>query len=680
MSNATMDESVENTKRQIRTLVNEIADLSKTDCSPGEYYPAVLQRIVAALAAPGGAVWLAEEGTLRSSYQIQTQPPEVVGDTDEAKSHSRLLNQVMVQGNPELVPPKSVFGDKDQLSNPTAYLLVLAPLLAGTKPVGIIEVYQRADTQIDAQRGYLRFIEHISKLIADWLKGHAFQEVSTRQQMWQQADEFARLVHNSLDLRDTAYTIANEGRRLIQCDRVSVASIRGRKAKVIAVSAQDTVENRSNEIQALNQLATRVVRSREPLWYDGDTEDLPPQIEEALEEYVDLSHGRTVAVLPILQPEKTIEGDVMADREAIDQRRRNREIIGALIIEQVETQLTRNELEGRVDLVYEHACRAMSNSIAHSNMFLMPVWKTLDRLTWLFRGSALPKTMTVLALIAGCIAALCLVKIDFDMEGKGQLKPALERNVYAHVNGEIQEVLVRQGDFVKAGQQVVLLRNLDLDAKLKDLNGQINTTKEAMINANYMMQVANISEVEKRRIQAEQAERDQKLKSLKTQQELVVEQMRQLVRTSPIDGIVTTWDVEKLLRSRPVVTGQVLVNIASFSQGWELEVMMPEKRMKYIDEAFANGNAEYLPVDFILKSDPAKTRTGKLYRWGVHQQAELNGDEGTAVKLRIIPDSFEGISELPGAEVTADVKCGKAAAGYAWFHEIPEWIRANVIF
>ncbi len=194
------------------------------------------------------------------------------------------------------------------------------------------------------------------------------------------------------------------------------------------------------------------------------------------------------------------------------------------------------------------------------------------------------------------------------------------------------------------------------------------------------MQVSNISEVEKRRIDSEQAERRQQLESLKAQEALVLEQIAQLVRTSPIDGMVTTWDVEKVLRARPVVTGQVLLNVASFSQGWELEALMPEKRMKHIDAAFAEANEEYLPVDFILKSDPAVTRTGKLYRSGVHQQAELNGDEGTAVKLRIVPDSMDGISELPGAEITVDVKCGKAPAGYAWFHEIPEWIRANVIF
>ncbi|MFN9912528.1 MAG: hemolysin D, partial [Pirellulaceae bacterium] len=257
----------------------------------------------------------------------------------------------------------------------------------------------------DAQRGYLRFIEHMVKIIGEWLKGHALQRVSDQQSLLQSVDQFARLVHDNLDLRDTVYTIANEGRRLVECDRVSVAVVRGRKARVKAISGQDTIENRSNIVAALNDLATRVVRSGEPLWYDGSTEDLPPQIEEAVENYIDQSHGRTVAVLPIYQPEKTIQGDVLTARNEASESNRRGGVIGALIVEQIETQLDRPTLQGRVDLVYEHSCRALSNSLAHSGIFLMPLWKFLDRALWMFRGSALPKTLGILGLLAAALVA-----------------------------------------------------------------------------------------------------------------------------------------------------------------------------------------------------------------------------------------------------------------------------------
>ncbi len=54
-------QTVEETKQQIRGLVNEIAALSKSGATAEEYYPELLQRIVTALAAPGGAVWLLDD-------------------------------------------------------------------------------------------------------------------------------------------------------------------------------------------------------------------------------------------------------------------------------------------------------------------------------------------------------------------------------------------------------------------------------------------------------------------------------------------------------------------------------------------------------------------------------------------------------------------------------------------
>ncbi len=48
-----------------------------------------------------------------------------------------------------------------------------------------------------------------------------------------------------------------------------------------------------------------------------------------------------------------------------------KEIIGALIVEQIETQIPRDVLEGRVDLVYEHSCRALANTLSYNDMFLM---------------------------------------------------------------------------------------------------------------------------------------------------------------------------------------------------------------------------------------------------------------------------------------------------------------------
>jgi hypothetical protein len=681
MSSIPDEESVEQTKRQIRTLVNEISELSKSDVEATVYYPEILQKVVAALAAAGGAIWLLDgEGSLRLSYQMQVDPMLSDQSNEEAVRHARLLGRVLAQGKAELIPPQSAYGENQELANPTRFLLVLAPLIGAQQPVGVIEVFQRGDSQPDAQRGYLRFIEHIGKIVGEWLKGNQLQKVADKHGLLQQADQFARLVHDNLDLRDTAYTIANEGRRLIECDRVSIATAKRRKAKVISISGQDTIENRSNIVTALNNLATRVIRSGEPLWYDGTSEDLPPQIEEAVEDYVDQSHGRTIAVLPIYRPEKTIEGDVLTSRNVSPEARQRGPAIGALIVEQIETQLTRQQLEGRVDLVYEHSCRALSNSMTHSGIFLMPVWRFLDRILWIFRGTALPKTVSIMALAAGAIVASFFIPYDFDLKGNGQLMPEVQRNLFAHVDGEIEEVLVKHGSEVKKGDLVVRMKNRDLEVELANTRGQLNQAISRQQSILAMINKGAATEADRSQLSSDRAEVEQQITAFNNQLQILNEKRQKLQRMSPISGTVTTWDVEKNLVARPVVTGQVLMTIADPTGNWDVEIYMPEKRMKFLDEAFANTDKDYLPCEFILKTAPDDKRTGKLYRQSVHQRAEIHGEDGTTVKLRIVPDTMDGITRRPGAEVIADVKCGKRSFAYVWTHEIIAWIRTYLLF
>lgn len=685
MSSSATDENVEQTKRRIRTLVSEITELSKSETTAADYYPAVLQRIISALAAEGGAVWLVDpDGAMRLAHQIQLDPILMQSGTPESMQHGRLIGRLMAQGRAELVPPYSGSGEADGEGNPTAHLLVTAPLASSKQTVGLLEILQRANSPAEAQRGYLRFLEHMTKLIGEWLQSHTLQQVSTRQEMWQQADQFARLVHDNLDIRDTAYTIANEGRRLIECDRVSVAQIRGGKTKVIAISGQDSIESRSNIVQALNTLATKVVRSGEPLWYDGSTEDLPPQLEEAVEDYVDLSHGRTITILPIRQPERTIEGDVLAARSESNENRQRRKVIGALIVEQIETQLSRSALEGRVDLVYEHACRAMSNSLTHSNILFMPVWRFLDRCLWMFRGSALPKTLGILGAIAIAILALFIVNIDFTLKGNGQLKPSVEENVYAHANGNIEAIFVKHATEVTKGQQLVLMKDDDLSREIKGVEDQQSLQIKKLQNLKSQSnQGSTASEEERFRIQRDKLETEETIKALATQLALLREKENKMVRTSPIDGIVMDWDIERVLNRRPVVMGQRLMTIANKNADWELEVLLPEKKARYLEQAFANEKEKgFLPVTFILMTDPSVEYNGKLDLNGVAGRTELDPEEGPVLKLRCIPDpeALKEIKKNPGARVIARVKAGRASAAFVWFHEIVEWVRANVWF
>ena len=97
------DDQIEKTKQQIRGLVGEIAQLSKSDMAPEEYYAAFLQRVIQALAAVGGAVWILGEGKRpQLSYQVKLSPDLLDNSSEDAQKHFRLLDYVVGSGQPEV--------------------------------------------------------------------------------------------------------------------------------------------------------------------------------------------------------------------------------------------------------------------------------------------------------------------------------------------------------------------------------------------------------------------------------------------------------------------------------------------------------------------------------------------------------------------------------------------------
>jgi hypothetical protein len=398
-----------------------------------------------------------------------------------------------------------------------------------------------------------------------------------------------------------------------------------------------------------------------------------------------------VTVLPIRQPERKLEGDVLAERNETNEARVRREIIGALIVEQIETQLSRQTLEGRVDLVYEHACRAVSNSMNHSNILFMPVWKFLDRCLWMFRGSALPKTASILGLIGAALLSMFLIPMDFDLQGNGKLKPTVERQVFAHADGEVDKVFIKHNDEVKKDQTLVKLKNNELEQQIQTTRGQYKQSlQQAYEWKRKLNSATTLTESERIRLQQDYNQAEQEATNRQAELSLLEERQTKLQRLSPIDGVVTTWDVEKVLAARPVVTGQVLMTIADPNGPWEVEVMMPEKRMRYLDGAFKTqgvykldeAGQKYLDVEIILMTGPDVKHYGKLYQPAVGQRAELDPEDGAVVRMRCVPNdqAMLEISRRAGARVMADVKCGKRSVAFVCFYEVIEWIRANVLF
>ena len=111
-------ELVEQTKQQIRNLVREIAQISKSNISPQEFYDAVLNRVVTALAAIGDGSRRAAAGSTNFPAVLQT-PIEVSGNAASSwarirSTPSRLLRK-QSHSSPVMVTARR--GDFQPFSN-----------------------------------------------------------------------------------------------------------------------------------------------------------------------------------------------------------------------------------------------------------------------------------------------------------------------------------------------------------------------------------------------------------------------------------------------------------------------------------------------------------------------------------------------------------------------------------
>jgi multidrug efflux pump subunit AcrA (membrane-fusion protein) len=556
----------------------------------------------------------------------------------------------------------------------------LAPLRTDLEVSGVVEIIQRSDVSLDVQRGYLRFLLKMCELAADFLKSRQLRHFSDRQVLWSRLEDFSRAVHGSLEPLETAYTIANEGRRLIECDRLSVAINKGRKCRIEAVSGQDVFDKRSNTVRLLARLATAVVATGDPIWYTGDTQDMAPQVEEAVQEYVDESHSKIVAVLPLGRPRLDEEDDPRKRLQAEPP-------IGALIVEQIEDRRLAPSMVQRVEVVCRHSSTALANALEHQNLFLMPLWRLLGKARWIVSARTLPKTISIAAAVLVLLVGLALWPVDFQVQSKGTLEPVERCDVFARVDGVVLEPpAVDNGVHVKKDEVLVRLRNTEAQMALAQVEGQLRVSEQSIDSLQRMLLSGQLKPDDYDKRSGELAEERKKLANLQGQYKLCQQKIKDLDICSPIDGVVVSFDAKKDLINRPVQRGQKLMRVADLRGPWQLELHMPEDRMGFIaaaqeklrQENAAGGKDEKLQVTYILATEPGTQRHGTVCE--IASSAEIYREEGNTVLIKVKIDKNQLPQLTPGASVTAKIYCGRRPIGYVLFHDLIAFIQSRILF
>jgi len=677
---------------QIRALLGEIAQLSKQDIAPDEFHAEFLRRVISALGAIGGALWILDGNSLSLAYQINFR--ELCLQEGDNEKHARLLKQLLPSPDTgTLLPPHSGTEGEQDAGNPTDHLLVFCPIRTELETVGLVEIIHHPDVPAAVQKSFVQFLAQTCRFATDYYKNRQLRHFGERQNLWTVLEDFTRMIHQSLEPKLTAYTVANEGRRLIGCDRVSIALRSGKACPIAAVSGQDTINKRSTTVRSLGKLASAVLKAGEPILYTGDTSDFPPQIEQAIEKYVDESHSKMIAVHPLFSGEKKNR-----EEDKPDQRRQQKRPLGVLIVEQIEDSQVTERTRKRIDIVAEHAGSALGNALEHHSIFLLPLWKMLGKSKKLVSGETLPKTIAVITLVFVLSAVLLFMPWKFQMHCTGTLEPILRQRIYSPLNAEIKHLFVDHNTRVEGpsdglrGTTLLELRSSELESLSVQLDGEQKEITEKLASLTRMLQATGLNDYERADLVGQREKATIQLETVQKQLH-IFEQLQKpdLFITSPMNGVVVSWDVKRrLMEKRPISRMQYVMEIADLEGPWQLELLMPEKRMGYITEQKKRQPKSPLRVEFVLATDPSSTKYyGTVTE--IHDRAEVRSDSGSAgamtgnlntVAIKVALDDPEALplALYPGAECSAKIDCGTRPLGYVLFYEVIAFVQKNILF
>lgn len=686
------DENLRKVRERVMQLAREIEQLSGQELPPQQFFQEFLTRVVAAIGARAGAVWLVDEsGRLGLAAQVNLEQTGLGERPGAMALNERLLVEVLQTGEARTL----THGGETQL--PTEHVLVLSAIHREKKCVGVVELFQRPDVPVKAQSGYMQFLEQMCGYGSRFVEGKrksTTEAADLKSQFWGDFEQFTLRLQRSLNEQEVADAVASDSRSLLGCDRVSVVTKKGRSVQVRAVSGQSSVNARANLIAAMAKLATRVIDMGETLIYTGRIEGLAPQIEEPLAAFVQESGSRMVMLVPTFEnvPMVRKQGEE-ADRE---QKKQRVKATGCLVVEQIGESEPTPQLEQRAELIADHAGAALWNSRRHERIFGLRLWTALGAgLEW-FQGRKLMISLAVLTVLSAVVAAMALIQVEYPVTAEGKLMPVEQHAVFATWDGLITHkgLKVEGNQRVTKGEQLIVLENDELDGQIEEAKANVQK-QEVLITAK--KEEINVAESQRTSADTETARGSES-----TRQRLLVELerlngdrliARQQVRTlekrkseklqilAPADGSIPNFQLRQMLEDRPVRTGDYLFDVMNEEGPWHMELLVEEKRMGHLlraqRERIAKNESAELSGSFILASNPETKYECRLTK--IASRSTTDSEMGTAFELTAVANEDQKLPPLRiGTEVTVKIYCGKTSLAYWCFGDVVEFLQKYV--
>jgi multidrug efflux pump subunit AcrA (membrane-fusion protein) len=580
--------------------------------NPADFWTRVLPDWVQTLAADEAVLWWGRSPDGTDWQCVATHASDGARlsghETSEPASSIRAADRPLV-----LAAPRNELSSSDRSSCKTRWL---CPLLAAGKRCGVLElrfvqavpsfITQHADAFLEA------FADCTRELVRQLELGSLRQRVQQQQAL----EQVILQLNRSAELADFCQELVEEGRRLIPCDRVSVALPYGSTWRIRAVSGVEQVERRAGTIEALENLIRAVAKTGEA-WNLAEPIELPPLVAEPWSRYSEISAVRELEIVPLGGSSWGLDTLASEPTRSRDAGRLGPagQVVAWLVAERFTGRSEGDAEPIAVRLLARHAEPVLRRLTALESV---PGWRIWRRLATGGRAglwaAGWGKVAGVIVGLGGLVA-LALIPVEFTIRARGELVPSQRHALFAATDGRVTEVRVEHGSDVRRGDLLIELTNRDLEYESARLDGEIETTRARLDALAPRLNLRPVTPTELAQRDAEVAEVERQktlLAGLQRQQALLTERRAELRILAPLAGRVMTWSPRQTLLGRPVRRGQLLLTLADLHGDWELDLTIRDADVGHVvqaQDAWRNGLLEQRVPDPATRSEPPLGQT-----------------------------------------------------------------------
>lgn len=648
---------VQQTKDQIRSIVETIALLANSPIEPNRFIEEALPKIVQAMGAKSAALWqqmpgaqwrmlggfqtpevliaptkpslsntssdpvqssfdrldFMESQLKASEHPEQDDLPQTSSrqsDTDQddptkpSEAHEAILNAVAREKQPILIPPGNVSLHRDRPTNPTQDLLIYAPLpIAREQGEYWLLVVQEPSGGPSSQRGYLRFVAQMADLIADHFRSYRLRVFERDRSYLALAEHTMTDLSSGMPPQLGLAKLMNILRDHAQAEHVFLLRRESQlgRWKVIAAAGLTDIDRRASGIDQIER-AAGYYQSHFPRGGCFRSEHMTESVDQRDPDLTTLLHTFAISESMWSKPLQI---------EAGKSTPRTKQDVAVLVTWSGLAQPPARCLE-QTTLITRLGLSALQ----------LPWWKSALYANKNFKPSLMaqvsPSGWSKTARWGLSLCLLCLlllIPVPIHLNATAILLPTVQQHVYSPMDSIVEKVLVEHGQSVSAGQPLIQLASPVLTAEYDQ------AVAEQLRNTQRMNDIESKLLRETSLTAAQRDELEGELDAIKAIQDVAAiklarlrYQLNSMLVVAEFDGVVSTWNIQDNLRDRPLRTGQWLLSLHEPGSGWAFEASLPE------------GNAQ--------EFRQAMLRTGQL------PTATFTSTPQKPIHVKYLPDTF----------------------------------------